>query len=95
MFVLSFVSTCSTSFITLFLSSCRKLTNIHIWVEFQLKKTVFSLSFRCGKTTICQLFAAIEKQKLYSVNCHMHSESSDFLGGLRPARSRTDEAEVK
>ncbi|KAF3702507.1 Midasin Dynein-related AAA-ATPase MDN1 MIDAS-containing protein [Channa argus] len=40
----------------------------------------------CGKTTICQLFAALSGQKFFSVNCHLHMETSDFLGGLRPAR---------
>ncbi|GIY25819.1 midasin [Caerostris darwini] len=40
----------------------------------------------CGKTTMCQIFAQIFGKKMYSVNCHMHSESSDFLGGLRPVR---------
>lgn len=40
----------------------------------------------CGKTTICQLFAALAKLKFYSVNCHLHMETSDFLGGLRPVR---------
>ncbi|CAL1290109.1 unnamed protein product [Larinioides sclopetarius] len=40
----------------------------------------------CGKTTMCQIFAQIFGKKLYSVNCHMHSESADFLGGLRPVR---------
>lgn len=47
----------------------------------------FSRSFtRCGKTTICQLFAALAGQKFFSVNCHLHMETSDFLGGLRPIR---------
>ncbi|GBM39498.1 Midasin [Araneus ventricosus] len=40
----------------------------------------------CGKTTMCQIFAQIFGKKMYSVNCHMHSESADFLGGLRPVR---------
>lgn len=40
----------------------------------------------CGKTTICQVLAALRKRELLSVNCHMHTESSDFLGGLRPVR---------
>ncbi|XP_032398227.1 midasin [Etheostoma spectabile] len=40
----------------------------------------------CGKTTICQLFAALAAQKFFSVNCHLHMETSDFLGGLRPVR---------
>lgn len=41
---------------------------------------------RCGKTTICQLFAALEGLKFFSVNCHLHMETSDFLGALRPVR---------
>ncbi|KAG6451200.1 midasin [Manduca sexta] len=40
----------------------------------------------CGKTTICQVLAALKKRQLLAVNCHMHTESSDFLGGLRPVR---------
>jgi len=40
----------------------------------------------CGKTTICQLFAALSDKQLYSVNCHMHTESSDFIGSIRPVR---------
>ncbi|OWK63460.1 Midasin [Lonchura striata] len=47
----------------------------------------------CGKTTICQIFAALTNQKLYSVNCHLHMETSDFLGGLRPVRQRSKEQE--
>ncbi|KAM4043140.1 midasin isoform 2-T2 [Anomaloglossus baeobatrachus] len=47
----------------------------------------------CGKTTICQLFAALRNQKLYSVNCHQHMETSDFLGGLRPVRHRSKDKE--
>lgn len=42
----------------------------------------------CGKTTVCQLFAALNGQRLYTVNCHMHTEGMDFLGGLRPVRHR-------
>uniref|UniRef100_A0A8I3X1N2 Midasin n=1 Tax=Callithrix jacchus TaxID=9483 RepID=A0A8I3X1N2_CALJA len=47
----------------------------------------------CGKTTICQVFAALTNQKLYSVSCHLHMETSDFLGGLRPVRQKPDEKE--
>ncbi|XP_029451275.1 midasin isoform X2 [Rhinatrema bivittatum] len=43
----------------------------------------------CGKTTICQVFAALADQDLYAVNCHLHMETSDFLGGLRPIRQRS------
>ena len=50
--------------------------------------------YSCGKTTICQLFASLWNQKLFMVNCHMHSESADFLGGLRPVRHRGQEEQV-
>ncbi|XP_064196020.1 midasin isoform X1 [Anguilla rostrata] len=50
----------------------------------------------CGKTTICQLFAALAGQQFFSVNCHLHMETSDFLGGLRPVRHRgTEEADFE
>ncbi|XP_035827114.1 midasin [Aplysia californica] len=48
-----------------------------------------------GKTTVCQLYAALRGQALHSVNCHMHTESGDFLGGLRPVRSSSDDADLK
>lgn len=40
----------------------------------------------CGKTTICQYFAHMYQRELLTVNCHMHTEGSHFLGGLRPVR---------
>lgn len=40
----------------------------------------------CGKTTVCQLLATIRKVNLRILNCHMHTEGADFLGGLRPCR---------
>lgn len=43
-----------------------------------------------GKTTICQVIAATSDRKLHTVNCHMHTESSDFIGSLRPNRNHTD-----
>lgn len=69
----------------------------HIYWTFSLKRTAVlffrALQFKepallvgetgCGKTTICELFSTIKKhQEIYSVNCHMHSESADFLGRL-------------
>lgn len=39
-----------------------------------------------GKTTVCQLAAALRGQRLHIVNCNLHTEASDFLGGFRPAR---------
>ncbi|GAB6026519.1 hypothetical protein CHUAL_012942 [Chamberlinius hualienensis] len=44
----------------------------------------------CGKTTVCQLLAALAGKSLHISNCHMHSEASDFLGGLRPVRSQNN-----
>ncbi|KAH9400523.1 AAA ATPase midasin [Tyrophagus putrescentiae] len=41
----------------------------------------------CGKTTICQYFAVLESTTLRIVNCHMNTESADFLGSLRPNRN--------
>uniref|UniRef100_A0A0R3T203 Midasin n=1 Tax=Rodentolepis nana TaxID=102285 RepID=A0A0R3T203_RODNA len=41
----------------------------------------------CGKTTICQIFAALRKRNLLCVNCHQYTEAADFLGGLRPIRT--------
>ncbi|XP_070191391.1 midasin-like isoform X1 [Littorina saxatilis] len=45
----------------------------------------------CGKTTVCQLYAAMKGKQLHSVNCHLHTESADFLGGLRPVRSHSQD----
>lgn len=48
----------------------------------------------CGKTTICQVLAALRQTKLLSVNCHMHTESADFLGGLRPVRQYKNDGKL-
>jgi midasin len=42
-----------------------------------------------GKTTVCQLFAQAIGQTLHIINCHQHTETADFVGGLRPARGRS------
>jgi midasin len=47
----------------------------------------------CGKTTVCQLFAAKNNQHLFTVNCHMHTEAADFLGSLRPVRKHSVDAD--
>jgi midasin len=39
-----------------------------------------------GKTTVCQLLAALTHKRLHILNCHMHSEAADFLGSIRPVR---------
>ncbi|CAF1553476.1 unnamed protein product, partial [Adineta ricciae] len=40
----------------------------------------------CGKTTVCEILAQINEQKLSTVNCHTTTESADFLGSIRPVR---------
>lgn len=47
----------------------------------------------CGKTTICQILADIAETNLRILNCHMHTEGADFLGGLRPYRGEQQETE--
>lgn len=42
-------------------------------------------SYRCGKTTLCQLFAELQQKALRVINCHMMTEAADFLGRLAPA----------
>lgn len=51
----------------------------------------------CGKTTICQILADIVQKELRILNCHMHTEGADFLGGLRPYRGeqKSDENEAR
>eukprot|EP01116_Phalansterium_solitarium_P008707 TRINITY_DN2266_c0_g2_i3.p1 TRINITY_DN2266_c0_g2~~TRINITY_DN2266_c0_g2_i3.p1 ORF type:complete len:1859 (-),score=760.71 TRINITY_DN2266_c0_g2_i3:142-5718(-) len=41
-----------------------------------------------GKTTICQLFSVLFRRRLHILNCHQHTETADFLGGLRPVRGK-------
>jgi midasin len=41
-----------------------------------------------GKTSVCQLAAFTRDQTLRIINCNQHTETSDFLGGYRPNRSR-------
>lgn len=48
----------------------------------------------CGKTTICQILAKIRATSLRILNCHLHTESADFLGGLRPYRGDNKENEA-
>ncbi|OQV14305.1 Midasin [Hypsibius exemplaris] len=40
----------------------------------------------CGKTTVCQIYACLKLARLFAIGCHMNTETSDFLGGLRPVR---------
>ena len=45
----------------------------------------------CGKTRICQTIASVLNRELVIVNCHLNTESSDFLGSLRPCRDLSQE----
>ena len=38
---------------------------------------------------MAQLYAEAVGQTLHMVNCHQHTETADFIGGLRPARGRS------
>eukprot|EP00892_Ulva_mutabilis_P006640 jgi/Ulvmu1/4348/UM002_0072.1 len=42
-----------------------------------------------GKTTLCQTLAFVRGQRLRIINCNLHTEAADMLGGFRPARART------
>lgn len=35
---------------------------------------------------MCQLLSELHQKNLRILNCHMHTESADFIGGLRPCR---------
>ena len=41
----------------------------------------------CGKTSIVSMVATLINSAIKTVNCHLNSETSDFLGCLRPTRS--------
>lgn len=40
----------------------------------------------CGKTSVCQVLSQILQRELVILNCHQNTETSDFLGSLRPVR---------
>jgi midasin (ATPase involved in ribosome maturation) len=37
---------------------------------------------------VCQLLALMRATHLHVLNCNQHTETSDFLGGFRPTRTR-------
>ena len=39
-----------------------------------------------GKTSVCQAVSDFLSQTLFTVNCHLNTDASDFLGSLRPCR---------
>ncbi|KAL8966081.1 MAG: hypothetical protein Q9183_003529, partial [Haloplaca sp. 2 TL-2023] len=41
-----------------------------------------------GKTTVCQVIAAMMKTRLHIVNAHQNMETGDLIGSQRPNRSR-------
>lgn len=42
----------------------------------------------CGKTTAAEMIAKLKGVKLFTISCHQYTESSDFIGSLRPLRNR-------
>ena len=42
----------------------------------------------CGKTTIVQVLAEYYGRRLLTLNCHQHTETADFIGGMRPVSGR-------
>ena len=42
----------------------------------------------CGKTTVVQVLAVLMVRYLHIINVHQHTETADFIGGLRPVRHR-------
>jgi len=44
-----------------------------------------------GKTTAVQVVASSLGRKLRILNCHQHTETSDFIGAMRPAKSNSDQ----
>ena len=66
--------------------SFRRLVAL-VWSALKFREPVLLVGETgCGKTSICQLYSLLSDVALKSVNCHMHSEGSDFLGNLRPVR---------
>ena len=47
----------------------------------------------CGKTTICQLLALHMNRKLFSINVHQNTETSDFIGCMRTKRDKISNIE--
>ena len=47
----------------------------------------------CGKTTICQILAMYMHQKLFSINVHQNTETSDFIGCMRTKRDKISNIE--
>ena len=41
----------------------------------------------CGKTRVCQTIASVLNRELIIVNCHLNTESSDFLGMVSHQKS--------
>lgn len=77
-----------------------KFHHIHYSLEFRkmLVRLSRALKYRepvvlcgptgCGKTTVCQFLAEMQNQAITIFNCHMGTESSDFIGSVRPSRDQ-------
>ena len=69
-------------------SSEKPGNTLNLLQEKDTSSLLLTLSFRCGKTSICQILAKINEQELLTVNCHTSTESADFIGSIRPVRRR-------
>ncbi|TRY63986.1 hypothetical protein TCAL_02073 [Tigriopus californicus] len=43
----------------------------------------------CGKTSVCQIVCDTLQQTMNTINCHLNTDASDFLGSLRPCRDHS------
>lgn len=43
-----------------------------------------------GKTLACQVIANYFQRNLVILNCHKHTETSDFIGAMRPSQTESD-----
>ena len=73
--------------ITLTYSMKRLWTIVHRCSKYS-ESTLIIGETECGKTTVCQLLAAVNNQKIHIVNCHQSTETADIIGELHPVHGR-------
>ena len=67
---------------------------IHVARALQFEESILLVGpTGSGKTSACQLISLLHQNKLQYINCHMHTETADFIGSLRPVRTREAIAE--
>ena len=71
-----------------------QLSPAHRDIRFLGRSTACQTSWKWnGKFTVMKIMLSweITNQKLHTVNCHLHTETSDFVGGPRPVRHHENE----